>query len=1475
MIKRMVAFFILTSVLIGTFPAVASNDDDILFSESFTQYGENSQAIDTLEMVSGIDTRVITDENDKVLFSRAFGKKILLKASFSDVSDKYTVLSADIKFTGAITTGKLFTVEFPDNAITFFTLFPDASLRLPDGKLFGGMARGTYQNIALVINWEDKLFDAYLNDKCIVSDWDFSDYIYNGPAKSVQWQVDYNGEDETDFYIDNIFIYNSNKVLENEFFPKESATDAAEEFIPTTEIDTSSEILADLEFNDSKLGVSLNGGNTITAKTDDDGVGYAHLYADEQTKSSAYFDIINEQMSSCSQYVVDIRLKINELKGNAKLSLFDSKDRDGGSWRMGYDVTSTGKITSAVNSSVVGIPNAGQWTRMSVVYNIDKGTADVYINGEYNTSHSVTATFYPTIFRIDLINPLGSKHDTMIDWIRIYTGDELLDDEYFGQRLSSLSPVNPDATQVVDNPIKLQEALDGRTIFMPSNSTMCINGEKQPCNDFRYAPLNLNGVMMIPIDALKLFADEEITYTPELGTVTFSSGAVLKVNSSLYTQHGKESELAASLAEKNGILYLPLRDVCEKILGKFVAWDNRGFVVISDTPIEVTSDYHYLDRFKQFYPIDLIYRYMQFDNPTGTEIIEAVKSNFPGKSHPRIWYTYQDADYILSHISSDNTWKKAFDAELAIADANLKRDYSGYYNADDANKQNAAYDSQAVMESLVTAYMLTGKTVYAEKGVEMLKGLSSWESTAWYTANLTAGHWAATIGIGFDAFYNFMNSTAQGRKDIEYIKDVITNILFVDHITAYKGGGGPHWINMQDNFLGVCGGGMMTLLLAVCDEEDMRDDCEYLLENVLKSLYIAAELYFPNGGYYESVSYSDYMLENYIIALNALMTCCQTDYAIGDAPGFKDAGDYFNYLQTTDFNFGFHDGKPAYYSNYVREFIGYKYNRPEVAYMAIDQKILGNITLDIKSLFFYQKAMDSFSAAPDISSQDKDKYFYGSEAGSFRNAHGISNPVFVGFHGGWTNIPHDMLDLGQFVFESDNVTWACDLGSDSYSLADYFSTGGYRIYRKRPEGENCIVLNPQEEPNSYFGQKLGAFASLIDLEMNKPYGAKAVYDLTDAYERDALKYIRGYYFGDNRNTLIVQDELLLKGETELYWFMHTPAEIEILNNKQARLTKDGKSLIVDVYCSAEGYTLKAMEAKPLPSSPQVSGQNENTGYQKLAIYYPSVSDDVNIAVKLSPESGDYVYSPLQFVPISDWIVPEGTPVVKPAFSGIYADGKLLDNFHPGAADYVVSLPYGSTQAPIISAESDDGKIAVKQAASVDDTSIITLSVDGHKDLECRVKFEVSSLKPVTVKDELSDVIPTLNQKATLIKPINATGLTLPEPLNTPDKMLDDDFTSRATQNGAEVWFEFDLGTVHDIEGVAVSFYDGALRNFIFDLLYSEDGINFKRVFSGKSTGKTNDYEYLAIPGKVRFIRYVGYGNSGSSWNSITEFRVYK
>jgi heparin/heparan-sulfate lyase len=77
-----------------------------------------------------------------------------------------------------------------------------------------------------------------------------------------------------------------------------------------------------------------------------------------------------------------------------------------------------------------------------------------------------------------------------------------------------------------------------------------------------------------------------------------------------------------------------------------------------------------------------------------------------------------------------------------------------------------------------------------------------------------------------------------------------------------------------------------------------------------------------------------------------------------------------------------------------------------------------------------------------------------------------------------------------------------------------------------------------------------------------------------------------------------------------------------------------------------------------------------------------------------------------------------------------------------------------------------------------------------------------------------------------------------------------------------------------VKGVGIKWHQGATRQAKFALETSPDGVTWKRVFEGASSGTTADLETYAFElHTVRHVRLVGFGNSANAWNSIVHFRV--
>ncbi|MBQ4630835.1 MAG: discoidin domain-containing protein [Clostridia bacterium] len=1488
MLKKIISVTLILTIMCSLIPAYAQESaGTLLLTQRFGSFAENASSVKGIRFASGVDTRVVSEDGNKVLVSRAFGEGVKLVAdNYPEPTMDKTVFSAKLKFDGEKTSGKLFNAIYPSQELALLSIGDDGLIKLADGKKISGTPRGRYMRYSIVVNWKKGTLDVWLDQKCVVSNWIMTQTAKKAPS-SMSWGIQNPVSGESQIFIDDIYIYDGDKLPWQVSLPADGTNNEVLEYIPTTEL-APRELLKSVEFeNNSISGITINAKDeqgSFKAEIDEDtGAGVLRMYSGPENTGGCYADINDGKIPSISRYVFDTRIKINELSGGSKFPLLDGKN-SAGTWRAGYTI-SNGSLVSRTDNAKVGSYSVGKWVRFTFAFDITSGKATVYTDGELTGSHMISDTHYPTFFRYDVTSPQGGTFDVSVDYIRIYTGAKPCDLSYFqtedGDEVQSGEDVSISDVSVMDPADKLAKALDGKLMFMTTNDTMYYNGEKQSYINENYKPANINGSLMIPQNLLSMVTGKSVNYDASTGSVEFD-GAAMNVGSTSYVKNGKTQTLSAAPLVTNGILYLPLRSVFEQIEGKVVTWDHRGLAIVADTAVHV-SRYHYMDILKnnQWNESELLYRYMQFDFDSASQMRRTLISKWPNKQHPRVYYTMDDIDYILNKVASgDAEWNKAYNMAINKGNSHLTKDYDSYYHPEQSTRQNAAVQSQAIMEEIALAYLLTGEEKYAKKGVEMFSAMIDWDTLDYATAELTSGHWMALVGIGYDVFYNYLSATEDGRQLLKKARDVVLKLAYEPHIESYSGmTSQPRYVALlEDNFIGVIGGGLMTLLCAMADEEELKLQTDYLFENNLRTLATCVSAFSPDGAWYEGMSYTTYCLGNFSRALTAMYNCFGNFYGFDTAAGFNQAGYSYTYLQSTNACFAFSDSGSSYSNTSVREKWGYYFNDPIQAQMGRRQKLMAVGTYDLESLMFYYKTIERYGV-PDISNQPLDKYFYSIESGTFSSSLDVEGPAFVGFHAGPTGIYHDMLDLGAFTFHSNDVVWACDLGPDSYNLPNYFSS--YKYYRKRSEGENCLVINPQnlldESGNEYHGQTKGVESLIARMDMNKPKGAFLAYDLTEGYKRDATKYIRGYYFGDNRNTLTVQYEVTLKGESELYWFMHTQHNIEIISNNQARITTSGgKTLIADVYCNVEGYKLQVMDAVPLPTSPQDASQNKNEGITKLAVHIPSASGNVNIAVKLSPENGEYEYSGLLFTPIDSWTVEDGPVPQKASLLSLSINGVPYDGVINGMRTVDIEFPFGTTQVPFVEATADKGSIiSLSQPDSPNGQATIVIDGDNLIKQTVVVKFRVSAERDINVTDALQEVMPVEGVKGTLILPVNGSGQSIPEAANGPANLIDGDFETRYAQDGAGVWFEIDLGEAMDISGVAVAFYTGHTRYQYYEIMYSEDGVNFTRVWEGSSLGTTSEYESLAIPGRVRYIRLIGNKNSTSVWNSVSELRAYK
>jgi hypothetical protein len=410
----------------------------------------------------------------------------------------------------------------------------------------------------------------------------------------------------------------------------------------------------------------------------------------------------------------------------------------------------------------------------------------------------------------------------------------------------------------------------------------------------------------------------------------------------------------------------------------------------------------------------------------------------------------------------------------------------------------------------------------------------------------------------------------------------------------------PAFPKMRHNWNQVCSGGIGLGALAIADE--IPELSGEILHDAIQSLQLPMSEFAPDGAWKEGPGYWNYATDYNVVFLAALESALGTDFGLAHLTGFADTGLFPIYLTgPLGRTVNYADGSDGTIRAPQMFWLARKFHRPEYARYQV--QVAAPRALDL--LWFDADARSPGSALP------PDKYFRGAEVATFRSAWDERDAVFVGFKAGDNKANHSHLDLGSFVLDALGQRWAVDLGADDYNLPGYFGGQRWKYYRLRGEGHNTLVVNPGSDPD----QDPGAAARIVRFE-SKPDRAFAIADLTRAHARYASQVKRGIALLDRRQVL-VQDEFQAAQPRDVWWFMHTPASVQLNNDGTIATLSQANTRLQARLLSPAKARFTVMNAEPLPSSPHPDKQARNDPVRKLAIHLTDATE-FRLAVLLVP-----------------------------------------------------------------------------------------------------------------------------------------------------------------------------------------------------------------------------------------------------------------
>ena len=886
--------------------------------------------------------------------------------------------------------------------------------------------------------------------------------------------------------------------------------------------------------------------------------------------------------------------------------------------------------------------NAKVWNKVVCKINFNQKKVSVYLNDNCVANNVAFAN--PSFGQLGIVRVTypaeGNYGELYIDNLRFYEGTEQLD---IGSESTS---------QYIASESAIKKTLEGHVAMTALSSKAYVNNNKISISPL---PEYTDGQLYIPV---------KLTAEGLGGSVSQNNSILVTLNGNTITLTENQSKVLINNEERN--IEFPVKRINETIMMSISDFSsitgiahsfNRQyrFAVIGTDADKLSPD-----------SIQDIYNYVIYTRPSKEQIL---KDFGPMNGvHPRIMVTEDVLNRIKQDTAENLLIKSWYKQLLQDADKILTQAHTYYAKPDGLRLLEMSRQLLDRAQTLGMAYKLSGETKYAEYlwgELDAVCNFNDWNSTNHFldTAEMITG-----VAIAYDWLYDYW--TPLQRKIIE---NAILNLGLLESEKAYDGDKTVYgeWVQWDSNWNQVCNGGTTVGCLAIMDI--YPELCSKMIETAFYSQEKMMCEFAPDGAWREGVTYWYYTIQYVVYQMASLDTALGTDYGYYFTNGINDSVYFLEHIQSAQSSFNFHDTNEGVVNAPQVFYFADKNNDGKLAKRRIDWMKFQKQKSSALDLIF----LDTNNIDEDAEITEKDKRFESIETTVFRSEFSNKDALFAGIHAGDNNVAHGNIDSGTFVFDALGERWACDLGMGNYNAAGYFGDKRYDYYRCSPQGQNVIALNPVTTR----GQNLSAVTTTERFETEEN-GGLAVVDMTEAYQDKVTSAKRGMKIDHNRTQMLLKDELNISEESDLYWFMHTKADITIMENgKTAVLSKNGKNVYVllESNQNAQFYT---SEAKPVTGSLDL-GQEDNSAYRKLNIFIPKANGNVQIAVRFVPIYSNFVLGELNnyrkdmLELMSQWTIEKETEAV----SDVEIGSAIIDENNIFVSDFNSYNEIDSTNEP--------------------------------------------------------------------------------------------------------------------------------------------------------------------------------------------------
>lgn len=839
-------------------------------------------------------------------------------------------------------------------------------------------------------------------------------------------------------------------------------------------------------------------------------------------------------------------------------------------------------LTVNANGSVkagkttVGTLRSGEWNRISIATDFSSHQMTAWLNGGQVATDIGRALNNQKPIKIRIHRPESTTGGKVsIDNLRIYSGNSVV----------RVPEASNETISILGNDTVARSNLIGKQAVHAYSSNIVVNGVKKT---------SLTPAFME--DGIIYVGQDDLSQMLDVGLIGYPGSDVVRVSSTLML-------MPHTAIEKDGEIYLPARELAE-MLNRKTLQGERGVLLISDNAFTMDTT-----------TLQEVNDYMQYGRLTPDEVLALLSEH---TAHPRTILSAEQVGVI----------RNAYQTRDAKFMTLYRNGLKNLFFSDRAVDENTATSSIFWYTiSFISGWLSSRDRTMKAKiwdAVEILCNQSSWDVE---NDSLGRAHSTIVVAMAYDLLYDQWDDTQRKLMEdciIEYGLKPVKEVLEGDN---------PNLTNVfaqGNNINAICASAAIIGAAAVWDKAPELSS--YVMAESMHGLERVQNNFYPHGGWGEGADYAAYMMSLLPLGLSTIENSLGHDYGFLTAPGVKEQALFA--IATTG-NCGannYHDGSD--WSTYQANdgvsiaWAAHTFESPEYYQLRKDYRNLIGVVTHPQDILYYHPEWENNAVTVE---NPLDSYFADSEFFSMRSDY-TKEGTYLSGHFGAESVSHSHYDNGTFVLDMLGERWAIDLGKDDYNLPGYFVTGTRDLYyRVRPEGHNTVVIGP----DSSLGHSYHGFGKILQ-HASSSDGAFVVGDMTSVYE-NATSAKRGFMLTDNRSSVIIRDEIQTKNACDIYWFMHTSADIEIVDSTTAILTKNGKQITLSFITNVQNAVLSEMEAVPLSTSPNPDGQMKNEGVSKIAIRIPS-AEDVDLTVRITPVGSTAENMDILDIPLEQWTV---------------------------------------------------------------------------------------------------------------------------------------------------------------------------------------------------------------------------------------------